>query len=56
VIVRPRARDLELLGRWLDEGRMIPVVEKVYPLDLIADAEAHVETKHARGKVVVAID
>ena len=55
VIVRPRARDLELIAGWLDEGKIVPVVEKVYPLDRVADAEAHVETKHTRGKVVVSI-
>jgi NADPH:quinone reductase-like Zn-dependent oxidoreductase len=31
-------------------------VEQVYSLDRIADAEAHVETKHTRGKVVVSLD
>ena len=56
VVVRPRARDLELIARWLDEGKVIPVVDKVYPLDRIRDAETHVETKHTRGKVVVTID
>jgi NADPH:quinone reductase-like Zn-dependent oxidoreductase len=56
VIVRPRARDLELIARWLDEGKIVPVVERVYPLDRIAEAEAHVETKHTRGKVVVSVD
>jgi NADPH:quinone reductase-like Zn-dependent oxidoreductase len=56
VIVRPRARDLDLIARWLDEGKVVPVVEQVYSLDRIADAEAHVETKHTRGKVVVSLD
>ncbi len=56
VIVRPRARDLELIARWLDEGTVVPVVERAYPLDRIAEAEAHVETKHTRGKVVVSVD
>jgi len=55
VVVRPRARDLELLARWLDEGKVVPVVEGTYPLDRIAEAEAQVETKHTRGKVVVSV-
>lgn len=55
VIVRPRARDLELIARWLDEGTVVPVVDRTFALDRIAEAEAHVETKHTRGKVVVLV-
>lgn len=55
VIVRPRARDLELIARWLDEGKVVPVVERTFALDRIIEAEAHVETKHTRGKVVVSV-
>jgi NADPH:quinone reductase-like Zn-dependent oxidoreductase len=38
------------------EGRLAAVVERVYPLDAIAEAEAHAGSKHVRGKVVVRID
>lgn len=55
VVVRPRARDLALIAGWLDEGKVVPVVDAAYPLDRIAEAEAHVETKHTRGKVVVTV-
>ncbi len=55
VVVRPRRRDLELISRWLDEGKVVPVVDTTYALDQIAEAEAHVATKHTRGKVVVAV-
>lgn len=55
VLVRPRAADLRLIAAWLDEGKLVPVVEQAYPLDRIAEAEAHVETKHTRGKVVVTL-
>jgi NADPH:quinone reductase-like Zn-dependent oxidoreductase len=55
VIVRPRTRDLQLIAGWLDQGKVVPVVEKTFPLDRIAEAEAHVETKHTRGKVVISM-
>jgi NADPH:quinone reductase-like Zn-dependent oxidoreductase len=55
VVVRPRARDLALIAERVDEGKIVPVVDEVYPLDRIAEAEARVETKHARGKVVVRV-
>lgn len=55
VSVRPRAADLELIARHVDEGRISPVVEHVFPLDRIVDAEEQVGSKHTRGKVVVRI-
>lgn len=55
VVVRSRRRDLEQLARWLDDGRLRPVLDSVFALDAIADAEARVGSKHARGKVVVRV-
>ena len=55
VRVRPRVRDLELIARWLDDEKVISVVDNTYPLERIVQAEAHVETKHTRGKVVVSL-
>lgn len=55
VVVRSRARDLGLLAQWVDGGVLRPVIDSTYPLDAIADAQARVETRHARGKVVVTI-
>jgi NADPH:quinone reductase-like Zn-dependent oxidoreductase len=51
----PRRADLELLARLAAEGRLRPVIERTYPLADTADAIRHLETGHARGKVVVAI-
>jgi NADPH:quinone reductase-like Zn-dependent oxidoreductase len=56
VVVRPRARDLAFIAECVDQGRLSPVVDAVYALDRIAEAEEHVETKHTRGKVVVRLD
>jgi NADPH:quinone reductase-like Zn-dependent oxidoreductase len=53
VVVRPRARDLAFIAECVDQNRISPVVEKVYALDQIVEAEEHVQTKHSRGKVVV---
>jgi NADPH:quinone reductase-like Zn-dependent oxidoreductase len=55
VRVRPRSADLELIARHVDAGRIAPVVEHVFPLDRIVDAEEQVGSKHTRGKVVVRI-
>jgi NADPH:quinone reductase-like Zn-dependent oxidoreductase len=56
VVVRPRARDLAFLAACVDQGRIAPVVDRTYPLDRLVEAEEHVATKHARGKVVVRLD
>ncbi len=56
VIVRPRARDLAFIAECVDRGGISPVVEKVYALDQIVEAERQIETKHTRGKVVVRLD
>ena len=55
VVVRPRSRDLAFIAACVDDGRLVPVVEKVFPLERIAEAEEHVATKHTRGKIVVRV-
>lgn len=56
VVVRSRRRDLEVLTRWLVQGALRPVVDRVFALDDGAAAHAYIETKRARGKVVLRID
>jgi NADPH:quinone reductase-like Zn-dependent oxidoreductase len=55
VIVRSRARDLLVLHALVADGLLRPVVDSVFSLDDVARAHERVETKHARGKVVVRI-
>ncbi len=53
VIVRPGRRDLETLLAWCVEGRLRPVVDRVFAWSEVQDAVRYLETKRARGKVVV---
>ncbi|MCB9682154.1 MAG: NADP-dependent oxidoreductase [Alphaproteobacteria bacterium] len=39
----------------LDQGALRPVIDRVVPLDDIAEAHRYVETRRARGKVVIGI-
>ena len=55
VLVRPRALDLELLGRWAADGALLPPVDFEFTFDRIPDAMRRVETRRARGKVVVRV-
>ncbi len=54
--VRSRTADLEHLARMVEAGELRPVVDRVLPLEAVADAHRHIATKRARGKVVLSID
>lgn len=48
--------DLSLLVNWMEEGKLKPVIDKVYPLSQTAEAHRHYETGHSKGRVVISID
>ncbi|HEV8694114.1 MAG TPA: zinc-binding dehydrogenase [Lysobacter sp.] len=41
------------IGTLVDAGALRPVVDRVYPIESIEEALAHVESGRAKGKVVV---
>lgn len=47
--------DLQQLADWLGTAALRVVIDEVYPVERIADAVAHAEAGHARGKVVVTL-
>jgi NADPH:quinone reductase-like Zn-dependent oxidoreductase len=55
VVVRSDRDDLAQLARWIDAGRLRVVIDRVFPLSEAADAHRYIETKRARGKVVLAV-
>ena len=56
VVVKSNSRDLEQLAQWVQAGTLVAVVDRVVPFTEVARGQAHVETKRARGKVVVRVD
>ncbi|MHA1801869.1 MAG: NAD(P)-dependent alcohol dehydrogenase [Candidatus Heimdallarchaeaceae archaeon] len=48
--------NLNLLREWIENGKIKPVIDTVYPLDQTADAHRHYETGHSKGRVVISID
>ena len=55
VIVKSRRADLERLAAWVDEGKLHAVVDRVWPLEESAEAHRYLETRRARGKVVLSL-
>ncbi len=53
VLVRSRRRDLEQISSWVEAGIVRPVVDAVYAPHDAAAANEHLETRRARGKVVI---
>jgi len=56
VIRSPSGAVLEQITALVEAGAIRPVIDTVYPLADIARAHAHIETGHARGKVVIAVN
>lgn len=55
VVVRSNTDDLDQLARWIEGGLLEPVVDRILPLAEGAEAHRYLETKRARGKVVLEV-
>ena len=55
VIVRPRRVDLEAIASFVRAGQLRPVIDRIVPLDDAIEGMRHLETKRARGKVIVRV-
>jgi len=51
--MQPDGAALSQVGALVSEGRIRPMVDRVYPLDQIADAHEYCESRQARGKIVI---
>ncbi len=48
--------DLALIKELLEAGKVVPVIDRCYPLHETAEAVRYVEEGHAHGKVVIAVE
>jgi NADPH:quinone reductase-like Zn-dependent oxidoreductase len=56
LLARPNQRDLGFMKELLERGKVVPVIERRYPLRETASALQYVEAGHAKGKVVIMVD
>jgi alcohol dehydrogenase len=53
IALSPTPQQLEGLAQWVVSGQLRPVIERVYSLEEVPAALAHVATRRTRGQVVV---
>jgi len=51
----PNRADLEVLAAFVEDGKLRPIIDRGFPLDQTPAALHHIETGHARGKVVITV-
>jgi NADPH:quinone reductase-like Zn-dependent oxidoreductase len=49
-------KDLDLLKDLLEAGKVVPIIDRRYPLSGVAEALRYLEEGHAQGKVVISLD
>lgn len=51
----PNGGALETIAALVEQARIRPVVDRIYPMEAIAQAHLYCETKQARGKIIVEV-
>ena len=56
VAARPNQKDLTFLKELFEAGKVVPVIDRWYPLSETAEAIRYLEAGHARGKVIITVE
>jgi NADPH:quinone reductase-like Zn-dependent oxidoreductase len=56
LMAQPNTKDLAFVKDLLDAGKVIPVIDRCYPLSEGVEAVRYLEQGHAKGKVVISME
>lgn len=54
-IAKTNQRDLVIMGELLEAGKVVPVIDRCYPLCEVAEAIRYLVEEHAQGKVAITV-
>jgi len=54
-LAKPNQKDLAFVKELLEAGKVVPVIDRRYPLSETAEAIRYLEKRHARGKVIITV-
>ncbi len=53
---KPNQKDLVFMNELLEDGKVVPVIDRRYPLSEVAEAFRYFGEGHVRGKVVITVE
>ena len=56
LLAKPNQKDLVFMKELLEAGKVVPVIDRCYPLREVPEAIRYLEAGHARGKVVITLE
>jgi NADPH:quinone reductase-like Zn-dependent oxidoreductase len=56
MLVRPNQKDLAFIGDLMESGKVIPFIDKRFPLCEVANAIRYIEDRRVQGKVVITME
>ena len=55
LLAHSNQKDLVFMGELLEAGKVVPVIDRRYPLSEVAEAMRYLAEEHAKGKVVITV-
>jgi len=56
LLAKPNSKDLTFIKELVEDGKVVPVIDRCYPLSETADAIRYLEEGHAQGKVIITME